>query len=164
MKNQIANFPEEVKAKMLERQVEQGNQRNIKVFEANKRSDKTEGGFSWFVTVEKVSFWDNVICHERFDIFYAKYPKTSGYPKVMLVSDNNNINHSIERVVFMEKNGMFLTWFKAKTIAESEETADVSTWKYAWDISVKQVSVKEVTIDEIAEKFGVNPKNLKIIK
>ena len=67
---EITGFPIEVVQKMVERQVEQSGKPNVSVFQKSIFS-----GFLWKDTIEGNNFWDNVICDERFDLFFEKYPK-----------------------------------------------------------------------------------------
>lgn len=62
---------------MLKYQKEQGNERDISVFEKSKFSPFDEGGFDWDKTKEKFSFWYNVIGNKDFNLFFffEKYPK-----------------------------------------------------------------------------------------
>lgn len=82
------------------------------------------------------------------------------YPKVMEVSDDGD--SWFKRVVFMEKNGMFLAWSFAETIEEAENTAVAYTWGFAREI--QPTPTLELTIDQIAEKFNVSPEQIKIKK
>lgn len=79
------------------------------------------------------------------------------YPKVMFVSDDGICWK--KRVVFMEKNGYFLAWHEAETFEEAKLHIHVNGWKYA-----KECNPNEVTMQEIADKFGINIKDLKIKK
>ncbi len=72
-KGQLKGFPQEVVERMLDYQVEQGNPRNVTVFEKNKESDSF--GFYWAHTEEKHDFWYNVIVNRSFKLFFARYPK-----------------------------------------------------------------------------------------
>ena len=74
-KGQLTGFPKEIIAKMLDCQEEQGNKRNITVFEENKFSLLEEGGFDWDKTKENIEFWGKVIIKENFNLFFKKYPK-----------------------------------------------------------------------------------------
>ena len=53
------------------------------------------------------------------------------YPKVMEVDYNEDFIAPLKRVVFMEKNGMYLAWAEAETLEEAEDSVDVVTWPYA---------------------------------
>lgn len=74
-KGDIKDFPQEIVEKMLEKQVQQGNKKNVEVFEIDKISQKYVGGFTWRNTEEGFEFWENVILFEKFDLFFEKYPK-----------------------------------------------------------------------------------------
>jgi hypothetical protein len=74
-KGELKGFPKEVIARMLECQEEQGNPRDVSVFEKYKSSTKTEGGFDWWGTKEDYFFWDKVISCKNFNVFFEKYPK-----------------------------------------------------------------------------------------
>lgn len=82
-KGDLEGFPEEVIEKMLERQVEQGNERDVSVFEKERNVYKNWGGFRWDNTSEGYSFWNEVIDNKDFDLFFEKYPnkEKDGRPK-----------------------------------------------------------------------------------
>lgn len=67
-----------------------------------------------------------------------------------------------KRKVIMKKNGIFIAWGSASTDEEVEKTYRIITWKYAKEI--EEVHPVEVTLEEIAEKFGVNVNQIKIKK
>lgn len=71
----IADFPIEVVDRMLECQVEQGNKRDVTVFERDRMSNIKDGGFYFRETKEGETFWVVVIWHRQFDVFFKKYPK-----------------------------------------------------------------------------------------
>lgn len=71
----IKYFPIEVVEKMLYYQVQQGNKRDISVFENKWTTPKTHGGVDWNKTHDGFSFWYNVIELKNFDWFFIKYPK-----------------------------------------------------------------------------------------
>ena len=72
---EIADFPVEIVERMLECQVEQGNKRDVSVFEKYSARNNTKGGFDWHSTTEGRDFWVSVICGKQFDLFFKKYPK-----------------------------------------------------------------------------------------
>ena len=74
---EIADFPIEVVERMLECQVEQGNKRDVSVFERNKIAGSYSKGFCWVETKEDVNFWNEVIGNKNFDLFFQKYHKKS---------------------------------------------------------------------------------------
>jgi hypothetical protein len=72
---------------MLECQEEQGNKRDVTVFEKYKCSAKTEGGFDWDKTKEKDVFWGEVIVEKNFNRFFEKYPKKEDNSQEFKVGD-----------------------------------------------------------------------------
>jgi hypothetical protein len=74
-KGQLIGFPKEVIARMLECQVEQGNKRDISVFEERISTGYIYKGFDWHKTKEGCNFWFNVIKGKNFNVFFKIYPK-----------------------------------------------------------------------------------------
>jgi hypothetical protein len=86
-KGELTGFPKEIIARMLECQEEQGNKRDVTVFEKYKCSAKTEGGFDWDKTKEKDVFWGEVIVEKNFNRFFEKYPKKEDNSQEFKVGD-----------------------------------------------------------------------------
>ena len=80
------------------------------------------------------------------------------YPRVMMVS-NNEIDWK-RRVVFMDKNKTYLAWSNATTFAEARKITAVSHWEYAKEI--EEPKTIELTMKQIADKFGCEVEQLKI--
>ena len=74
-KGQLQGFPKEIINKMLECQVQQGNEKDAQIFEVYLEADKSQKGFTWYTTVEGENFWRGVIKHKNFNLFFEKYPK-----------------------------------------------------------------------------------------
>jgi hypothetical protein len=72
-KGQLKRFPQEIVKRMLDYQVEQGNRRNVTIFERDKCD--CNKGFNWSKTKEDSYFWCEVIIREDFNLFFKKYPK-----------------------------------------------------------------------------------------
>lgn len=70
------DLPKEIKEKMLEYQVAQGNKKKPSIFVHELGSAKYEGGFSWADSPEGFDFWKNVLEEGNFKIFFDKYPKS----------------------------------------------------------------------------------------
>ena len=64
-KGDLKGFPQEVVEKMLERQEDQGNPRNVSGFESRLTSSRLQGGFSW----------NDVLRDRNFKLFFRRYPK-----------------------------------------------------------------------------------------
>lgn len=157
-KGQITEFPEPIVEAMLKYQVLHGNPRDVTVFGENVLAIIDNGGFNWDSTTEGMAFWRGVLCTNNFKLFFKKLETKVVYPKVMLVSDNK-INWYTQ-VVYMEKCGKFLAWANAETIEDSLTEVSSLSWEFAKDI--EKLVPLELTLDQIAEKFGVNINFLKI--
>lgn len=71
----VSKFPQEIKELILKRQEEQGNPRDISVFDNNYMRGEENKGFTWSKTPEKHNFWYKIIVDKNFKEFYKKYPK-----------------------------------------------------------------------------------------
>jgi len=80
----------------------------------------------------------------------------------MMVS--NDVINWVKRKVFMTKNGYFLAWSCAENDKEVNNATDATGWKYAKEIETKIEFNLELSLEEIAEKFGVNVEQIKIKK
>ena len=141
-KGQLEGFPKEIVERMLECQVEQGNEKDVSVFETILDADRYFGGFTWRDTIEGSNWWSEVIDNKNFNMFFNKYPKTSQYPKVMMVGNSYPLTR--KRVVFMEKCGKFITWADVETLEGAETELGTSTWKYAEDIKPENPQKQEL--------------------
>ena len=74
-KGQLIGFPKEIIARMLECQEEQGNPRDISVFERDITVGEVAKGFNWWQTKDNYDFWNEVIRYKNFALFFARYPK-----------------------------------------------------------------------------------------
>lgn len=79
MVGDLKGFPVGVVVKMLELQIEQTNILDVSVFEKNAVSDKNEGGFNWATTEDGSDFWEEVIYHHNFSVFFEKYSDYERY-------------------------------------------------------------------------------------
>jgi hypothetical protein len=158
--NELKGFPQEIIEKMLYYQEQQGNKRDVSVFEKCVVDDVD--GFVWRSTPEGYDFWQRVILQKDFDHFFERYPKPK-YPRVMMVSLDpiTEKNKGYQRVVFMEKCGKFIAWNFAETIEDSETVADTTTWIYAADIPHPS-DIKEVTLEQVAEAMNIPVDKLRI--
>ncbi|MDD2192653.1 MAG: hypothetical protein PHO12_08975 [Bacteroidales bacterium] len=122
-KGQLIGFPKEIIARMLECQEEQGNSRDISVFEKQCNAGCFNKGFTWEKTKEGNIFWLEVIGVRNFDIFFERYPKkdnsqefrigdevidiyTRQRGKIFRI-DTNNKNIFIVYVNFNEKKDIY---------------------------------------------------------
>lgn len=140
-KGQLEGFPKEIVEKMLERQVEQGNPRDVSVFEIDKYEEIS--GFSWEKTIEGDDFWCDIIDSKNFDVFFERYPLTIEYdtpssegpkeeltfPRKMLCwdYDEENTEEDLVLAYFPNRNsdakyiGDSGTWINAKELPQPTE-------------------------------------------
>ena len=78
-KGELEGFPKEIISRMLDCQEEQGNPRDISVFEKRRDTAWGDKGFLWESAKEGFSFWNKVIRYKNFDLFFEKYPKKQEY-------------------------------------------------------------------------------------
>jgi hypothetical protein len=88
------------------------------------------------------------------------FENTGFQERWMMVSTDGS--EWFKRKAFMQKNGKFITWFSAETDEEVLDTEGTSRWLYAKEIA--EPKELELTLEEIAEKFGVSVESIKIKK
>ena len=76
-KGELEGFPQEIVERMLDCQVEQGNKRDVSVFEKFWGSDRGERGFNWSDSFEGVAFWELVLVMRDFETFFKRYPQST---------------------------------------------------------------------------------------
>lgn len=172
----IADFPIEVVRKMIEHQVEQGNVADVSVFQQNVGADVTQDGFRWRETEEKEKFWLDVIHNKRFDVFFDKHPILSHY--VYICQDGTKKGSDIIETL-VERGGVNIlrlegtdsesiyyidpTSKKIVPISTTDEAVKNFLKTFYTEIDVEP-SIKEYTMQEIADKLGIDVKNLRIKK
>lgn len=82
---EIKDFPIEVVQKMVDYQVEQGNEADVEAFQQSRDRGRLDKGFKWKKTPEGYDFWVKVIERKNFDLFFEKYPKPK--PSIFKVGD-----------------------------------------------------------------------------
>lgn len=161
----LVGFPIKVVEKMIERQVEQGNKPDVTVFQLRVISDQIDGGFDWYKTPERGKFWDNVI-NGKFDVFFRKYPELS--TKVYIRGDEKR---GKEVIAELEKRGGINTFEELGTSTEHlyfirpdnnfindcvpNRLVGLLLQEAYTEITLPEKPL-ELTLKEIAEKFGVS--------
>ena len=91
----------------------------------------------------------------------------SEFPKVLMVGDMyyQAPDNWVKRVVFFERNGIYYT---VACIDDLDDTRDltgytIKGWCYAKELE-PEPKFMELTIDEIAERFGLQADQIKIVK
>lgn len=170
----IKDFPIELVDKMIEEQVKQGNKADVEVFQKNATIDAEDGGFDWYKTDDDMYFWQEVIGEGNFDLFFNKYPKKAnlvyiagdseiGMDIIKTLEKYGGINHhgycgNTDGVLYyIEPNNDTIEMCNADT---DKLLYEVLLATYT-PIDAEQI-ILEVTMEEIAEKFGVDVSNLRI--
>jgi hypothetical protein len=170
----LENFPIEIVEKMLQRQYEQVNKIDISVFQEYKRADVQRGGFHWADTIEGHGFWYSVIIEEKFDVFFACYPKLS--KNVYIYGDEKlyeNVIKALERrgginASNLVGDGNCIYYIDPKTnhieicIRNEQKLYNVITSTFE-KLELDKFII-EMTLPEIAEKLGVDVNKLRIKK
>lgn len=172
----IKDFPIEVVQKMVDEQVRQGNPADVSVFQGQSGADRSGGGFDWKQSKEGLDFWGRVIIGKNFDLFFDKYPKEHEAdswidPKGrrMLVWDSaDGEENAKEALVIAKLPGKpgcpYIVASRAFELNFKEGlNYHVSLYRYAKPIPEKEETV-ELTLDQIAKKFGISVDKLKIKK
>ena len=106
---------------------------------------------------------------------YADIAKTpdlvlsaSEYPKVMEVSNGEDVKNSplrkwIKRVVIAKNDKGFIAYDAAETLEQTKYSTAGVLWKFAREVQSEPERVK-LTIQDIADKLGVDAKLIDIIK
>ena len=170
----LEGFPIEVVQKMLERQVEQGNKEDVKVFQSDPSAGKRHKGFDWRETTEGDVFWHSIICAEKFDVFFDKYPKNH---YVYIYQDGTKkCGDIIEMLIRRGGDNKDNLWGNSlkvyyyiqpitKVIKCTTDDSNIVPWlkTFYTEIDVES-SIKEYTMQEIADKLGINVNELRIKK
>lgn len=173
----IKDFPIEVVEKMIEEQVKQGNQPNVEAFQNYANADADDGGFTWDKTNDGNVFWLDVIDSRNFDLFFEKYPKKNKPNLVYIVGDSEigmDIIKTLEKYGGINehnyKGNRNDVAYYIEPNNNSIEMCGFDDLKL-WDVLMATYTpidaeeiVLEVTIEEIAKKFGVDVTNLRIKK
>ena len=184
---QLLDFPIEVVQKMVERQVEQGNKPDVTIFQKECRATRLDDGFTWASTIEGDGFWYRVITLEMFDEFFKRYPKGSLSKKVYIWGHSEKGNKVIETlkkrggidnksfgtgyagnrpdgIYYIDPITSMIKFCRADSDDRLEKLLFNMVTTYHEKIEIKDDEVLEITLDEIAEKFGVDVEKLKIKK
>lgn len=177
---ELREFPLAVVQKMIERQVMQGNPANVKVFQADTTAEQLDGGFEWEVSPEGWDFWDKVIAGMEFNVFFERYPESN---RVYIVAASESAHENGENVIkTLEKYGGInekgyagndfgaIYYIEPRTnIIRICDTSSGHEDKLLYEVLMATYThifpmefTLEVTMEEIAEKFGVDVKNLRI--
>jgi hypothetical protein len=163
---------------MIEEQFKQGNLPDVEVFQKNATANGCESGFYWDGSEDGAEFWDKVINAGEFELFFKKYPKKANL--VYIIGDSEigmDIIKTLEKyggkntygfigdvdgvLYYIEPNNNTI---RICDIDKDNILYRVLLTTYTAIEPEKSVLELEVTMEEIAEKFGVDVNNLRIKK
>lgn len=72
IRGDIAGYPIEIIQAAVDRGVDQGNDANTVI---QRLQYSTSAGFRWAGTPEGDRFWLRIMCQQRFDLFFQRYPR-----------------------------------------------------------------------------------------
>lgn len=177
---ELREFPLAIVQKMIDRQVMQGNPANVKVFQADTTAEQLDGGFDWEISPEGWDFWDKVIAGMEFNVFFERYPESN---RVYIVAASEvahevgeNVIKTLEKYGGINANNYSGNDFGAiyyieprSNIIQICDTSSGHEDKLMYEVLMATYThifpmefTLEVTMEEIAEKFGVDVKNLRI--
>lgn len=170
----IKDFPIVLVEKMIEEQVKQGNKADVEVFQKLAITDAKCGGFDWDKTKDGDDFWQEVIGEGNFDLFFEKYPNKT---KLVYIVGDSEIGENIIKT--LEKNGGINhhgycgntdgVLYYIEPNNDTIEMCNPDTDKLLYEVLLATYTpidaeeiILEVTMEEIAKKFGVDVSILRI--
>lgn len=173
---ELREFPLAIVQKMIERQVMQGNPSNVKVFQADATAAQSDGGFEWDDSPEDWYFWYKVISCMEFNVFFERYPESNRVYIVSTSEDCENVIKTLEKYGGINENDYSGDDFGAiyyiephTNIIQICDTSYGHENKLLYGVLIATYTqifpmkfTFEVTMEEIAEKFGVDVKYLRI--
>lgn len=174
----IEGFPIEVVQKMVEEQVEQGNEADVSVFQKNVTCDIYARGFQWVKTIDGRSFWNSVINCKNFGLFFERYPKTNPLSHLVYIIQDGTINADYLLNTLVEYGGENCdelegvsddTIYYINPITKNiEADFDGAFLEMLKSLGYTEIKLKpeviEMTMDEIADKLGIDVSLLRIKK
>lgn len=158
LKDSIKDIPIEIIQKMVDYQIKQGNEPNIKVFQKDKFSSKRSGGFDWDETDEGKEFWSSILNDKFYIKFYEIYDSLfckiehivnsfeSKLNEYTITTNNDNIIISKKQKIgklplntFCLVSNDTLTWYYKYYVIENyvsnekvfdESNINLEKWKY----------------------------------
>lgn len=173
----IKDFPIEVVEKMIEEQVKQGNKANVSVFQKVCIASKSQGGFDWEKTNDGENFWGDVIGGE-YDVFFNRYPKTNPLSHLVYIIQDGTINGNCllntlveyggENCDELEGEGEDVIYYINPITKNIDVDLDGAFFESLKSLGYTEIKLKpeviEMTMEEIADKLGIDVSLLRIKK
>lgn len=166
----IKGFPIEVVQKMLEKQQSQRGYNDIHTLQTD-----VCGAFRWSDTSEGYAFWYKVIRDKDFNLFFTTYPKKPEY--VYIYQDgtknakdviNTLIKHGGIDLLRLNGESTGAIYYSRpddnRIVAVNPDSPEGYLVKTFYTEIQPELSVKEYTMKEIADKLGIKVDELRIKK
>ena len=170
----LENFPIEIVKKMLQEQYKQVGKMDISIFQDSRSTDKPRGGFNWSDTIEGYAFWNTILNFKKFNIFFERYPelsknvyihgnKDNGKEVIKELENRGGINKydyegTADALYFIDP----ITDYISIAIKTKEPLQNLLKTYYT-EITLPKKTI-ELTMEEIAEKLGIDVEQLRIKK
>ena len=171
----IKDFPIEVVEKMIGEQVRQGCQPDVEAFQQYPSAGVRDGGFNWGDSIDGNDFWEEVIGEDNFELFFERYPKKAKL--VYIVGDSKigmDIIKALEKYGGINRHGYNGSsdnnLYYIEPINNTIEMCSCDgSDKLLYEVLLgtytainAKENILEVTMEEVAKKFGVGVSNIRI--
>ena len=177
LKGEIKDFPIEVVQRMVDNQVLQGNKANVSVFQHDPFTVQFMGGFDWDETSEGHDFWERIIENREFYPFFEHFSNNMVYTCMLQGKSKHNANiikHLEElggkntrefKIAFSDIIYYISPSKTISTLPMNDDTfalLDMAGFNFVW--CADDESIKEYTMEEIANALGIAVEDLRIKK
>lgn len=147
----LIGFPIEVVQMMILRQVEQGNDADVRIFQLDRVNGSS--GFVWSRTEEGQDFWSDVIGDRDFDIFFARYPSDAyiGHKKTKPIK-NKHIGWTRQQKWVLER----MAHDDAKSFLKRLDSMEGIYYQGKYIRSDFAMPVLASEVDAAIEMFGIS--------
>lgn len=111
------------------------------------------------VSIYENGWWFSSCDYVLKELYYDSKDGTMEYLGDVLMDVSQDGEKWFRRVVFGKKNGKYLSWdVEAETLEDAKDCTRTHYWEYAEPIEIVRLTKKE-----IAEKFGLDVRDIEII-
>lgn len=167
----IENLPIGLVQLMVDYQFIQGNKPDVEVFQSCKTTDKYDGGFNWDTTIEGLDWWKEMFDDDDFHNFYQKY----GHNKYYIYQDgtirgedviNTLESYGADDVIGLEGTNegyiYYITPEMTINYCEKHSSEYCLVMLAGYQEAKIEQKIVEYTLEEIAEKLGVDVNYIRI--
>ena len=169
--NEIENLPIGLVQLMVDYQFIQGNTPDVEVFQNYRTADKYSGGFNWDSAIEGLDWWKEMFDDDDFHNFYQKY----GHNKYYIYQDGTIRGEDVistlesygaDDVIGLEGTGEGYIYYITPEMTISYCEKDTAEYRLVMLAGYQEAKIEqkivEYTLEEIAEKLGIDVKYIRI--